>query len=309
MPAFFRRLARLGAALGERGLGPAFLAPAVLLVLVLLVGPFVYTLVLGFTDLSYSTPGKDGHFVGLANYRRLLDDAVFWRSVLTTLRFVASAVALELVLGLPVALLLARQVGRSRLLMPLILVPMMIAPVAVGLLWKLVLQGDFGMVTHTLRELGVLGADASPLGDPAHALTAMVLIDVWQWTPFVVLVILAGLLGLPRAPFEAALMDGASRWRIFVDVTLPLLRPLLAMVVLLRVIDAFKEFDKVFVMTGGGPGTSTELLSLYVYRVNFRSWDLGYGAVCAFMVYLVVLILCKLFYGALARASHPARAA
>lgn len=301
-----RRMARLGAALGERGLGAAFLTPAVLLVLALLVGPFAYTLILSLTDLSYSTPGQDGNFVGVANYRRLLGDAVFWRSTLTTLRFVASAVALELLLGFAVALLLARQVGRSRVLMPLILVPMMLAPVAVGLLWKLVLQGDFGMVTHTLRELGVLGAETSPLGDPAHALTAMVLIDVWQWTPFVVLVILAGLLGLPRAPFEAAMMDGAGRWRIFRDVTLPLLRPLLAMVVLLRVIDAFKEFDKVFVMTGGGPGTSTELLSLYVYRINFRNWDLGYGAVCAFMVYLVVLILCKLFYGALTRASRSA---
>lgn len=313
LPALFgrvtRRLARIGAALGERGLGAAFLTPAVLLVLALLVGPFVYTLILSVTDLSYSTPGQDGSFVGVANYRRLLDDAVFWRSTLTTLRFVASAVVLELLLGLPVALLLARQVGRSRVLMPLILVPMMLAPVAVGLLWKLVLQGDFGMVTHTLRQLGVLGAETSPLGDPAHALTAMVLIDVWQWTPFVVLVILAGLLGLPRAPFEAAMMDGAGRWRSFVDVTLPLLRPLLAMVVLLRVIDAFKEFDKVFVMTGGGPGTSTELLSLYVYRINFRNWDLGYGAVCAFMVYLVVLILCKLFYGALTRASRAARSA
>lgn len=299
------RLARLGAVLAERGLGPAFLTPAVLLVIAILVGPFFYTVLLGFTDLSYSTPGKDGNFIGLANYRRLFtEDTVFWQSALTTLRFVASAVAIELVLGFAVALLLARQVGRSRLLMPLVLVPMMLAPVAVGLLWKLVLQGDFGMVTHTLRQLGVLGADASPLGDPKNALTAMVLIDVWQWTPFVVLVTLAGLLGLPRAPFEAALMDGASRWRIFVDVTLPLLRPLLAMVVLLRVIDAFKEFDKVFVMTGGGPGTSTELLSLYVYRVNFRAWDLGYGAVCAVMVYLVVLILCKVFYGALARVSQ-----
>ncbi len=305
MRALLGRLARLGAALGERGLGPAFLAPAVLLVVALLVGPFVYTVILGFTDLSYSTPGKDGNFIGLANYRRLFtEDTVFWQSALTTLRFVASAVAIELVLGFAVALLLARQVGRSRLLMPLVLVPMMLAPVAVGLLWKLVLQGDFGMVTHTLRQLGVLDATSSPLGDPKHVLTAMVLIDVWQWTPFVVLVTLAGLLGLPRAPFEAALMDGASRWRIFVDVTLPLLRPLLAMVVLLRVIDAFKEFDKVFVMTGGGPGTSTELLSLYVYRVNFRAWDLGYGAVCALMVYLVVLILCKVFYGALTRANQ-----
>ncbi len=302
-------MARLGAALGERGLGAAFLLPSVLLVCGLLVGPFFYTLYLGFTDLSYSTPGHDGNFIGLANYRRLFgDDPVFWRSVLTTLRFVVSAVSAEMLLGFGIALVLARQVQRSRLLMPLLLVPMMLAPVAVGLLWKLVLQGDFGMVTYYLRKLGVLGAETSPLGDPSHALTTMVLVDVWQWTPFVTLVSLAGLLGLPRAPFEAAVMDGASARQIFVDLTLPLMRPLLAMVLLLRIIDAFKEFDKVFLMTGGGPGTSTELLSIYVYRVNFRNWDLGYGAVCAFMVYLVVLILCKVFYGALARASARASA-
>ena len=301
------RLARLGAALGERGLGAAFLLPSVLLVCGLLVGPFFYTLYLGFTDLSYSTPGHDGNFVGLDNYRRLLlDDGVFWHSVATTLRFVAAAVSIELVLGFGIALVLAAQVQRSRLLMPLILVPMMLAPVAVGLLWKLVLQGDFGMVTYYLRKLGLIGTETSPLGDPGLALTTMILVDIWQWTPFVTLVTLAGLLGLPRAPFEAAMMDGAGRRRIFFDITLPLMRPLLAMVLLLRTIDAFKEFDKVFLMTGGGPGTSTELLSIYVYRVNFRNWDLGYGAVCAFMVYLVVLLLCKLFYGTLSRVGGAA---
>ena len=297
-------LARLGSSLADRGLGAAFLFPAVFLLLLLLVGPFLYTIYLGFTDLSYSTPGQDGNFVGLANYRRLLfEDGVFWHSVATTLRFVAAAVSVEMLLGFSIAMLLAAQVQRSRLIMPLVLVPMMLAPVAVGLLWKLVLQGDFGMVTYSLRALGLLGAETSPLGDPALALTTMVLVDIWQWTPFVVLVTLAGLLGLPRAPFEAAMMDGASRRRIFFDVTLPLMRPILAMVLLLRTIDAFKEFDKVFLMTGGGPGTSTELLSIYVYRVNFRNWDLGYGAVCAFMIYLVVLLLCKVFYGALSRAA------
>ena len=127
---------------------------------------------------------------------------------------------------------------------------------------------------------------------------AIMLIDVWQWTPFVTLVILAGLLSLPKEPFEAAIMDGARPLQIFRDVTLPLLRPIIALVLLLRGIDAFKEFDKVFILTGGGPGISTEMLSIYTYRINFRDWDLGYGAVCAFMVYLVVLIMCSVFYKA-----------
>jgi multiple sugar transport system permease protein len=123
--------------------------------------------------------------------------------------------------------------------------------------------------------------------------------DVWEWTPFVTLVILAGLLSLPREPFEAAIMDGARPWRVFRDITVPLLRPIIALVLLLRGIDAFKEFDKVFILTGGGPGNTTELLSIYTWRINFRNWDLGYGATCAFMVYLVVLILCAVFYKAI----------
>ena len=109
------------------------------------------------------------------------------------------------------------------------------------------------------------------------------------------------MLSLPREPYEAAIMDGAGRLRLLWDITLPLLRPIIGLVLLLRCIDAFKEFDKVFILTGGGPGVSTELLSIYTYRVNFRDWDLGYGAVCAFMVYLVVLILCSVFYKAVAR--------
>jgi multiple sugar transport system permease protein len=188
-----RRLAaRLGTGLADRGMGPAFLLPAVILLFIILVGPFFYTIFLGFTDLSYSTPGHDGNFVGLANYRRLFtDDPVFWHSVLTTLRFVAASVSIEVVLGFGLAMVLATQVRRSRVVMPLLLVPMMLAPVAVGLLWKLVLQGEFGMVTYYLRKIGLIAEDTSLLGDSHLALPTMVLVDIWQWTPFVTLVSLA----------------------------------------------------------------------------------------------------------------------
>ena len=175
---------------------------------------------------------------------------------------------------------------------------MMIAPVAVGLMWKLMLHGEFGMLTHYLRALGLLDPQTALLGNHQLVLWTVMLVDVWEWTPFVTLVILAGLLSLPREPFEAAVMDGARPWQIFRDMTLPLLRPIIALVMLLRGIDAFKEFDKVFILTGGGPGNTTELLSIYTWRVNFRNWDLGYGATNAFMVYLVVLIFCAVFYKA-----------
>jgi multiple sugar transport system permease protein len=211
----------------------------------------------------------------------------------------------EFVLGFAIALLLYSQIQKRRVILTLMLVPMMLAPVAVGLMWKLLLQGEFGMLTHYLRAAGLLAQNTSMLGDPNLALPAIMAIDVWQWTPFVTLIMLAGLLSLPRDPFEAALMDGAGRVRIFFDITLPLLRPIIALVILLRSIDAFKEFDKIFILTGGGPGNATELLSIYAYRINFKNWDLGYGAVCAFMIYLVVLILCAMVHKAMTWGQEP----
>jgi len=284
----------------DRGAGLMFLTPSLALLLALLVGPFFYMIGLSFTDLSFSQPGRDGNFVGFANYRRLMqDDPIFWQSFLTTLKFVFASVTLEFALGLCLALLLFHWVQRQRVVLTLILMPMMLAPVAIGLMWKLLLNGEFGMLTHYARALGLLAPQVAPLSSYAMVLPTMIFIDIWEWTPFVTLVILAGLMSLPREPFEAAVMDGAGRWRIFRDVTLPLLRPIIALVLLLRGIDAFKEFDKVFILTGGGPGTATELLSIYTWRINFRNWDFGYGSVVAFMVYLVVLVMCSIFYKAI----------
>jgi multiple sugar transport system permease protein len=296
------RRARARTLVLDRWLGPLFVTPALVLLVLVVVGPFFYTVALSFTDLSYALPDHDGSFVGFDNYRRLVrTDPVFWDSFKTTLWFVVASVTIEMILGFLAALLLANLLARRRFLLTCVLVPMMLAPVTIGLIGKLMLQGEFGMLTYYLRQLGILGEQSAMLSDPRLALVATVAMDIWQWTPFVTLVMLAGMLSLPRAPFEAAIMDGAGRLRILWDITLPLLRPIIGLVLLLRCIDAFKEFDKVFILTGGGPGTSTELLSIYTYRVNFREWDLGYGAVCAVMVYLVVLILCSIFYKAVSR--------
>lgn len=291
----------------DRGMGPLFLTPALVLLTLIVVGPFFYTIAVSFTNLSYALPDHDGSFVGFDNYRRLVrSDPVFWDSFKTTLEFVVASVAVEMLLGFGIALVLAGALARQRFVLTLVLVPMMLAPVTIGLIGKLMLQGEFGLATYYLRQVGIFGEQTAILSNPKLALAAVVVLDVWQWTPFVTLVLLAGMLGLPREPFEAAIMDGASRRRILWDITLPLLRPIIGLVLLLRSIDAFKEFDKVFVLTGGGPGTSTELLSIYTWRVNFQQWDLGYGAVCAFMVYLVVLILSSVFYKAITRRDRPA---
>ena len=288
-----------GTLLLDRGVGPLLVLPATLLVVVFLVGPFYYMMYTALTDLSFADASRNGNFVGLDNFRKLMRaDPLFWNSFLLTLKFVAIAVSIEFLLGFALAFLIFKFVARQRLLTTLLLIPMMIAPVAVGLIWRLLLQGDFGMVTYYFRQVGLLAQNSAVLSSPDLVFATIVAIDVWQWTPFVTLVMLAGLMSLPRSPIEAAMMDGAGPWRIFFDVMVPLLRPIIALVLLLRGIDAFKEFDKVFIMTGGGPGTLTELVSIYAYRVNFRNWDLGYGAAVAFMVYLVVLILCSIFYKA-----------
>lgn len=288
-----------GTLLLDRGVGPLLVLPATVLVIIFLVGPFYYMVYTALTDLSFADATRKGAFVGFDNFRRLMRaDPLFWGSFLLTLKFVVIAVTIEFMLGFALAFLIFRYVARQRLLTTLLLIPMMLAPVAVGLIWRLLLQGDFGMVTYYLRAVGLLAQNAAVLSQPSLVFPTIVAIDIWQWTPFVTLVMLAGLMSLPRAPFEAAMMDGAGPVRIFLDVMLPLLRPIIALVLLLRGIDAFKEFDKVFIMTGGGPGTLTELVSIYAYRVNFRNWDLGYGAAVAFMVYLVVLILCSVFYKA-----------
>lgn len=288
-----------GRLLLDRGVSLPLLLPATLLVLVFLVGPFYYMTYTAMTDLSFADPDQNGAFIGFDNFRRLVrNDPIFWSSFWLTIRFVAFSVSIEFVLGFALAWLIWRFIERQRLLTTLLLVPMMIAPVAVGLIWRLLLQGDFGMATYYLRAIGLLSQSSAVFSSPRLVMPTIIAIDVWQWTPFVTLIILAGLMSLPRSPFEAATMDGAGPWRQFVDIMLPLLRPIIALVLLLRGIDAFKEFDKVFIMTGGGPGTVSELLSVYAYRINFKNWNLGYGATVSFMVYLVVLILCSVFYKA-----------
>jgi multiple sugar transport system permease protein len=292
-------LMRRMASVLDRGIAPLLLIPSVILLLVILVGPFFYMVWTGFTDLHYALPGREGSFVGFDNFRRLMqDDPIFWHSFVLTLKFVFWVVAVEFVFGFTLAMLLFHYIKHHRFILTMLLVPMMLAPIAVGLIWKLLLQGDFGMVTYYLRMIGVFDLRSAVMSDASLVMPVIMMIDVWQWTPFVTLVMLSGLLSLPKEPFEAAVMDGAGPAQIFRDVTLPLMRPIIALVLLLRGIDAFKEFDKVFILTGGGPGIATEMLSIYTFRINFKDWDLGYGAVCAFMVYLVVLIMCSVFYKA-----------
>ncbi|UCF94437.1 MAG: sugar ABC transporter permease [Desulfobacterales bacterium] len=277
-------------------MGYVLLAPTLSLLVFLSIIPFVYALILSVRQLDLKIPRMSGQFVGLDNYRYLMrEDAEFWHSMGITVIFLIVVVGVEFFLGFGLAILLNREFWGKRSLVSLAVVPMMIAPVAVGLMWRVALNYELGIITYLIKSVGIPLKEAL-LGTTATALTTLMIIDIWQWTPFIFLIMLAGLHSLPKEPYEAAQVDGASRVQIFRLVTLPLLKPLIIIALLLRVIDAFKTFDQVYILTGGGPGNATDLVCMFAYRVNFKLWNLGYGASVVIVIFILILIVTALFY-------------
>jgi multiple sugar transport system permease protein len=254
--------------------------------------PFLIMLRYSFTDFSFTLPGHDGSLIGWENYRRAFsDDQRLLASAGVTAVFIAVTLPLEFVLGLGVALLLHRSPNSQKYLVPAIALPALLAPVTVGLMWRLLLHGDYGPVAYLIQSAG-MGA-GSILGDPRLAFWAVVVVDVWQWTPFVAIVLLTGLQVIPRLPYESAMIDGATDWQIFRSITMPLLRPAIVVVLLFRFVDAFKEFDKIFVLTRGGPASSTEVMSVYAWVVSFDHGELGYGSAVTLILFVAVAVVCN----------------
>ena len=233
--------------------------------------------------------GKVISDVGFDNYIRLWSDPQFLNALWVTLKFVTLAVSLEAVLGFALALFCAREFAGIRLLRTVLIIPMVITPVVVAILFRLIYASDAGMLTALSVAMG--GGEVQILGDPLKAFIGLVLLDVWEWTPLMFLIILAGLQSLPQEPFEAARVDGAGAWRSFVDLTLPMMRPVLAIAIVLRTIDAFGTFDQVFVLTRGGPGESTKLLSIYGYDTAFKFQMTGYASALFVTLGLIMLAL------------------
>jgi multiple sugar transport system permease protein len=276
--------------------GYLLLLPTLLLLVFLSIIPFIYAINLSLHHLNLKIPRMSGQFAALDNFRYLMrGDGEFWHSLGITILFVIGVVTIEFLLGFALALLLNREFRGKRIVVSLAAIPMMIAPVAVGLMWSVALNYELGIVTYLIKSIGINMKEAL-LGTYATALPTLMFIDIWQWTPFIFLIMLAGLHSLPKEPYEAAQVDGASKWQIFHLLTLPLLKPLIIIAVLLRIIDAFKTFDQVYILTAGGPGNATELISLYAYRTNFRLLNLGYGASIVLVIFLIILIVTALFY-------------
>ena len=217
------------------------------------------------------------------------DDPQFLNSLWVTLRFVTASVAIETVLGFALALFCVREFRGIRLLRTVLIMPMVITPVVVAIVFRLIYASDAGMLTAFSEALG--GGPVQILGEPTRAFIGLVALDVWEWTPLMFLILLAGLQSLPVEPFEAARVDGAGPWRVFVDHTLPMLRPVLAIAIVLRTIDAFGTFDQVFVLTRGGPGEATRLLSIFGYDTAFKFQQTGYAAALFVTMGLIILAM------------------
>lgn len=269
------------------------IAPTMITLVVVALIPFLYAVYLSFHKVNF---GKVGGLAGFDNYWTLLGDERFWGAVGITLIFVLIAVPIEFMLGLIGALILNRRILGRGVIVPLLFIPTMMAPIVVGLLWKIMLAGSWGLLSYNVIErLGILG-ESSIFASPNLALYALIFIDIWQWTPFMVLAFFAGLQALPVNPFRAAAVDGATPVQIFFRVTLPMMTPLLAVIGLLRLIDAFKVFDSMFILTGGGPGRATETVNILAYKMTFDFWNIGEASALAVLVWIAFFAFCNAFY-------------
>jgi multiple sugar transport system permease protein len=270
-----------------------FLLPAVILILLFSLFPLFFSLVLAFLswDLSRLTGGV--RFIGLENFITLVNDARFWNTARVTLTFVVGAVSLEYLVGLGVALLLNQDIRFRRFFRVVFLMPMMLTPAAVAYAGRMLFNEGQGPVNHIIKLLG--GPQVPWFSNPSLALPSLILVDTWEWTPFMMIVLLAGLQSLPPEVYEAARVDGANDWQMFRHITFPMLAPVSVTVILIRALEAFKLFDIVTVMTGGGPGTATEPVTLYAYLVGMKNGNLGYASAIAYSLLIMVIISSTLF--------------
>ena len=281
-----------------------FIWPAFLVVLLIGLFPLIYSLTVSFQSVRL-VPPRPPRFIGFDNYASLLGDERFWQVITTTSGIVFSSVAIQYVVGFAVAMALFSRVPGERLFRVVFLFPMLMAPIAVALVGRMLFHSTVGPVNHFFTALGL--PNLPFLTDANWALATIVTVEVWQWTPFVILLMLAGLQSLPRDVYEAASLENATAWQQFWGITFPMLLPISAAVVFIRIIESFKIIDTVFVLTGGGPGISTETLTLYAYQEGFKKFNLGYTSALSFL-FLIFVILIGVIYLAVLRPHLEKRA-
>lgn len=270
----------------DRALPYLLIAPAVAVLAALSIYPLIYLIKVSFQTGT----GASLHW-SLDNFTRLISDNFFRAALGHTLVYAVTALTIEFLLGLGLALLLDTRLRGRGLFRALMLIPMMLPPVVVGVVWRLMFNPNFGAINGTLKGAGIDTENLTWTASPSLALASVIAVDVWQWTPFMFLVLLAGLQAIPQEPYEAAMIDGSSWWQTFRHVTLPLLKPAILIALLLRTMDLLRVFDQIFILTEGGPGFATETVSLYIYRAAFRFFDFGYAAAMSFVLLLITNII------------------
>ena len=264
----------------------AYPAPAVVTLFLIVIIPIVFNLYLAFTKWTIGL--GQPRFIGLGNFIELLSDERVLNGVKVMIYFSGLSLSLELVLGLLIAVYFNRQFKGSEVVQAIYILPFAATPVAVALIWRIMLNPEIGVLNYLLQSVGLPGS--LWVSSPKTVIPALVMVDVWKWTPMITLIVLAGLKSLPHEPYEAAQIDGASAPQIFWYITLPLIRPVLIAAMMLRSLDNLKEFDMLYTITQGGPGIASETLYLYSYNVGFSFFKAGYGSALMVVVFLIVLV-------------------
>lgn len=277
-----------------------FIAPTIILLVLWNIFPLFYSLYLSFTEFSVIKPDVPPAWIGLQNYNKLLSDPRIWQYFTLTGRYVVTTVALQAIVGFGLALFLRERFRGSGLITTLILIPIMMSPVVIGLFWKLIYNPAFGIFNY-LIGYSVPNSGPDWLGEASRALWAIIIVDVWMWSPFVMLLCLSGLKAIPDYLYEAAAIDRASPWFQFWRITLPQVAPLLLIAILFRTIEAFKTFDLVMGLTGGGPGDSTELIAVHLYRAAFTRFTTGESSALAYIILVIVIAVSNLYVRSLNR--------
>lgn len=263
------------------------LAPTFIVLTAVGIYPLGYSLWISLHDYHPSNPSFPQGFIWFENYVNVFLDHHARHALGLTAIFTVSSVGASLVIGFALALLFNQRLPGLAIARSLILIPMLVTPIAVGITWRIMYNPDLGVINHLLGLFGIPGQGW--LASMNQSLLSVIIVDVWQWTPFMFLILYAGIRSLPRSPFESAAIDGATRLQVFFFVTLPMMRPVIVLAVLLRAVDSVRTFDQIFMMTRGGPNLTTDLVSLYLQRVNFKFFDIGYGAALSW-VFLVLLM-------------------
>jgi multiple sugar transport system permease protein len=284
-------------AIEERNAKYAFLMPAILLILALSIFPLIFSLVLVFMSWDLSRLEGGVRFIGLQNFATLIADARFWNTARVTVLFVFGSVTFQYILGLGLAMLLNQEIRFRRFFRVAFLVPMMLTPAAVGYVGRMLFNESMGPINDIIKHLGL--PIVPWISNSTLALPSLILLDTWEWVPFMTIVLLAGLQSLPPEVFESARVDGANDWNVFRHITFPMLAPVSITIILIRALEAFKLFDIVMVMTGGGPGTATETVTMYAYIVGMKNGNLGYASAIAYSLLIMVIIFSTIFINTL----------